>query len=162
MSSLWIGFNSCFESVDRVDLRALDELVWSSMVLMRSLSSGNINIPGSKFESNSELHECWLRWLCKGAPKLKTLDLKSAYKQLPLMPAQGSKAVLCWKCPLDNEVCGFPCLTLSFGAVASVLHFNRFARHLQHVFWHLGIVSITSTIIPQLRCRSCVPALRTQ
>ena len=122
------GINSCFGSVERVDLRALDELVWSSMVLMRSLSSGSVNIPGSKFESGSELHEYWLRWPCKGVPKLKTLDLKSAYKQLPLMLAEVSKANICLKCPRDNDVYGFP-------------YSNPFARYLQRVFWHLSIVS---------------------
>ena len=45
------------------------------------------------------------------------------------------------KFPSDNEVCGFPYLTLPFGAVASVLHFDRFARYIQRVFWHLEIIS---------------------
>ena len=45
------------------------------------------------------------------------------------------------KCPSDNEVCGFPYLTLPFGAVASVLHFDRFARYIQRVFWYLEIIS---------------------
>ena len=31
------GVNACFGSVERVDLRALDEVVWSAMVVMRSL-----------------------------------------------------------------------------------------------------------------------------
>ena len=105
------------------------------------MSSGSINILGAKFEGSAELHEYWLRWPCKGTPKLKTIDLKSAYKQLPLLPEEVSEAIICLKCPDDGEVYGFPCLTLPFGVVASVLHFNRFARYLQRVFWHLGIMS---------------------
>ena len=135
------GVNSCFGSVERVDLRALDEIVWSSMIIMRTLKSGLVDVPGSSQSKASNLHDYWRRYMSRAVPKLKALDLKSAYKQLPLSPSEVSKAVICLKCPSDNEVYGFPCLTLPFGAVASVLHFNRFARYLQRVFWHLGIIS---------------------
>lgn len=35
-----------FGSVERVDLRILDEVVGSAMVVMRSLKSGKVDIPG--------------------------------------------------------------------------------------------------------------------
>ena len=54
--------------VEPVDLRALDEVVWTSMVLMRSLSSGILNIPGAKSEGGSQLHNYWLRGACNGVP----------------------------------------------------------------------------------------------
>ena len=45
------------------------------------------------------------------------------------------------KCPDDGQVYGFVCKTLPFGAVASVLHFNRFARFLKAVFLRCGVVA---------------------
>ena len=45
------------------------------------------------------------------------------------------------KCPDDGQVYGFACKTLPFGAVASVLHFNRFARFLKAVFLKCGVVA---------------------
>ena len=65
---------------------------------------------------------------------VKTLDLKSACKQLGLND-------LCLKCPNDGQVYGFACKALPSGAVASVLHFNRFARFLKAVFLRCGVIA---------------------
>ena len=40
-----------------------------------------------------------------------------------------------------GKLYGFACKTLPFGAVASVLHFNRFARFLRAVFLECGVVA---------------------
>ena len=61
------GVNACFGSVERVDLRALDEVVWSAMVVVRSLKSGKVNIPGSAQSEAMDLHDHWWRFDLKSA-----------------------------------------------------------------------------------------------
>ena len=64
------GVNSCFGSVERVDLRALDEIVWSSMIIMRTLKSGLVDVPGSSQSKASNLHDYWRRYMSRAVPKL--------------------------------------------------------------------------------------------
>ena len=70
------------------------------------------------------------------------MDLKSAYKRLPLAESDECRAVICVKSPDDSTVKGFVCKTLPFGAVGSVLHFNRFARFLKRVLLELQVIAM--------------------
>ena len=129
------GVNGSFGSMEKVDLRAMDESVWISVAMMRALKSGTYNFRLSDGgELSGSVHSDWLQDGNRSPPMLKTLDLKSAYKQLALNESESRKSVICLKCPDDGQVYGFACKTLPFGAVASVLHFNRFARFLRAVF----------------------------
>ena len=135
------GVNGSFGSMEKVDLRALDETVWLSVAIMRALKSGAYSFrlaDGSFLEgkvNDARFTNGSMR------PLVKTLDLKSAYKQLALNDLEARKSVICLKCPDDGQVYGFVCKTLPFGAVASVLHFNRFARFLKAVFLRCGVVA---------------------
>lgn len=136
------GVNGSFGSLEKVDLRALDETVWISVAMMRAIKSGTFSF---KLSDGSELaghvHKDWFQGGIQPRPMIKTLDLKSAYKQLALNELESRKSVICLKCPDDGQVYGFACKTLPFGAVASVLHFNRFARFLRAVFLECGVVA---------------------
>jgi len=57
----------------------------------------------------------------------KSVDLKSAYKQLAIHPLEKTRSVICIKDPKSDEVFGFVSRTLPFGAAAAVLAFNRVA-----------------------------------
>ena len=138
------GVNGCFGSMEKVDLRALDETVWLSVALMKAMKTKSYNFRLSDGSSlTGAVNEAWFQ---NGAlpgprPMIKTLDLKSAYKQLALNELEARKSVICLKCPEDGQVYGFACRTLPFGAVASVLHFNRFARFIRAVFLERGVIA---------------------
>ena len=72
---------------------------------------------------NGEVRRDWTSGACN--LKSTTLDLKSACKQLPLHMNDRNKAVVTLKNPTSGKVEFFLMNTLPFGAVASVLHFNR-------------------------------------
>ena len=136
------GVNGSFGSMERVDLRALDETVWISVALMRSMKAGHFSFKlsdGNLLEGR--VHESWYTGGTMPRPLVKTVDLKAAYKQLALNERDASKSVICLKNPHDGQVYGFACKTLPFGAVASVLHFNRFARFLKAVFLRCGVIA---------------------
>ena len=79
------GVNGSFGSMEKMDLRALDETVWLSVAIMRAIKSGAFSFRlsnGSFLEGGVNTG-----WYSKGSmprPMVKTLDLKSAYKQLAL------------------------------------------------------------------------------
>ena len=70
----------------------------------------------------------------------KTVDLKSAYKQLAIHPAEQKRSVISVKNPETGEVFGFVSRTLPFGAAAAVLAFNRVARLIWRILIEAGIL----------------------
>ena len=127
--------NDCFSCSDKIDLHALDHVLWSLCVCIRfCLYSGDLDF---KLSDGSRLHgsvrESWTR---AGAHfSMTSFDLASAYKQLPLNPKEYNCSVVTLRNPKENSVACFEMRTLPFGSVASVLHFNRVAR----LIWALGL-----------------------
>ena len=108
--------NGSFGSMEKVDLRALGETVWLSVAIMRAAKSGTYSFrlsDGSYLDG--KVNEVWLANGCVPRPMVKTLDLKSAYKQLGLNDLEARKSVICLKCPDDGQVYGFACNFLPFG-----------------------------------------------
>ena len=91
--------------------------------------------------SSGKLHEAWTEHPELARPVVKTFDLKSAYKQFAISPKEYSKAILCLKDPDSSEVRGFGCLTLPFGAISSVVCFNRVARLFQRILQELCVLA---------------------
>ena len=120
--------NLAFGYCDKIDLRALDELIWTlrawtTWVLNRgtcevTLSSGEVLSGG--------VHGAWSG--DAAAPLLTTMDLHSAYKQLALSPAARAMSVIVLLNPNTNSVGCFVGRALPFGSTASVIFFNRIAR----------------------------------
>ena len=79
------------------------------------------------------LGEGWSVW---SDLKVSTIDLKSAYKQLPLSPCEYDKTIVCLRNPESQEVACFLMRTLPFGALASVYHFLRASFLLRAVGCH--------------------------
>eukprot|EP00435_Cladocopium_sp_Y103_P068239 s333_g31.t1 len=129
------GVNSAYSVCEKIHLRALDETIWIAMTLMRAMrDKGYFEFAladGSVL--TGMVHRSWTRTDGGEKPHIKTMDLKSAYKQWALAPCEISKAILTLKHPESNVVYGFECLTLPFGSVASVICFNRIARLYQRI-----------------------------
>ena len=129
------GVNSTFSCLEKVDLRALDE----SVLVARLLSWFSCREKQIEFCLKNgerlvgEVHPFWTQVTGAADLVMKTVDLKSAYKQLAMNPCDQRFAVLALKKPGSTEVSGFVCKTLPFGSSASVLHFNRVARLLQRI-----------------------------
>ena len=126
--------NQSYGPGEKLDLGGVDEVVSLAASWMRAfgkqgdevqvrLSSGLV-LEGRKCEEfrGVGLH---LSGRC--------LDLKSAYKQLALSPADRSCAVIAVLDPEVNRVKYFVSYVLPFGATGSVMAFNRAARALREV-----------------------------
>ena len=128
--------NRAYAVSDRISLRALDELVWSAITLFKVfLAKGEVVIPladGSRL--CFQVHPFW-RSLPHDRlqPSVKTVDLKSAYKQLAVSPADRCLSIVTVKDPASGQAVGFESRTLLFGATSSVVSFNRVARLVQRV-----------------------------
>ena len=130
--------NTCCVA-EKIVLQAIDHIIWSLNVLCHfyrsrgacdfSLSSGQRLV--------GLVHPDWER---VGAElKVSSIDLKSAYKQLPLSPCEYDKTVVCLKDPASQKVACFIMHTLPFGALASVYHFLRASFLLHALGCHLGV-----------------------
>ena len=122
--------NDAFSSTERAILYALDHMIWSSMFLMRCYRSGGpvffMLSNGLKF---GYVHPAWISRKTTEL-KITAMDLKSAYKQLPLSPLDYNRAVVSLWSPKDNDIACFECRVLPFGASASVHNFLIRSGHL--------------------------------
>ena len=136
------GLNETFGCHEKISLRALDEVVWICTRIMQAASSrGDVTLPLSSGHTlRGKLHDYW-NDKEKIRPVTTTFDLKSAYKQLPLSPAEQCKAIVTIKHPGHSEPAGFVCHSLPFGACGSVLHFNRVSALLRRVMLEMDILS---------------------
>ncbi|CAE7252934.1 SLC24A2 [Symbiodinium sp. CCMP2592] len=106
------GVNACFECFERLSLKALDEVAWVCMYIMKACKyTGSVDLELSDgTRLRGPVHACW-KDVAHSKPQTKAYDLKSAYKQLPLRPSEQAKAVLVLKKP-GGSACGFVCKTL--------------------------------------------------
>ena len=136
------GLNATFGCHEKIPLRALDEVVWVCTRIMQAAASrGDVTMPLSSGHTlRGRLHDYW-NDKEKIRPVTTTFDLKSAYKQLPLSPAEQCKAIVTIRHPGQSEPTGYVCHTLPFGACGSVLHFNRVSALLRRVMLEMDILS---------------------
>ena len=85
-------------------------------------------------------------WLSESDHQLlgRCLDLKQAYKQLVRHPEDRWVSVLAVVCPTDGEVYFFEAVALPFGAISSVLAFNRVARSMRTILSRLFKLVVTN------------------
>ena len=67
--------------------------------------------------------------------RAKTIDLRKAYKNLPLSEEATEDAYLCVLCPTDGQPRAFQTLVLPFGARAAVMGFCRTS----YAIWRIGV-----------------------
>ncbi|CAE7322130.1 unnamed protein product [Symbiodinium sp. CCMP2592] len=122
--------NSSWEVAEKIDLRAIDELLWITSRLMQSIvDRGFVNLRLSSGEVISDsLHTVWRTQPESARSVLKCVDLKSAHKQYAIRPCDSKRCVVSLQRPSDGQAVGFISHTLPFGSLASVGLFNRVAR----------------------------------
>ena len=130
--------NETFSSTERASLYALDHLVWVSIFLARLYTVGgefNFELEdGTQF--SGFVHKDWIE---AGVDlKVTAMDLKSAYKQLPLSPLDSDKAVISLWSEEHQDVRCFECATLQISA--SVHNFLRVSAFLQAAGCALGLL----------------------
>ena len=136
------GTNGACSTLDKLDLRALDETVFTAMLIMRCLESRcfALRLDDGRV-LRGRVHPYWLQHPDRARVLVKTVDLKSAYKQLALHPDDRRFSVISLKDPADDEPKGFLCRVLPFGSIASVGHFNRVARLVQRIFHEMKLLA---------------------
>ena len=136
------GVNSTFSYLEKVDLKALDEIVWMACCFVRyCVFESRFDFTLASGEKLCGSVDAEWKQMPEGAIQLvaKTVDLKSAYKQFPICPEHRRYSTLILKKPSDGTVMGFVSKTLPFGSVASVLHFNRISRLLHMLGLQLDV-----------------------
>ncbi len=135
------GVNASFAYLEKIQLRALDEIIWVASCFIKYVvhhehycfDLGNETLSG-------KVHSWWKSLdLSKPFLHVKTVDLKSAYKQFAIHPADRRLSVLALKRPGAGDVAGFVSQSLLLGSTASVLHFNRAARLLYRIGLELDV-----------------------
>ena len=108
----------------------MDHLVWAALTIFKHC----LHVRHMRFtlKSGKELaaavHDDWAN---DCSMRATALDLKSAYKQLPLSQQDANKTVVTLKDPQDGQVKFFLMHTLPFGSSASVLRVSW-------LLWALG------------------------
>ena len=74
----------------------------------------------------------------------RCLDLKSAYKQIPLHDGDRAHAILSVFEPSSQQVRFFGSLVLPFGATGAVMSFNRVARALRNIMQRLLLLPVSN------------------
>ena len=120
--------NSAFGYSDKIDLRALDELIWLLRAWVRwMLNSSTCELVLSSGERLcGHIHSSWK--LVDAEPMLTTLDLHAAYKQLAIAPSSRPYSVIVLMNPHSKQLGCFVGNALPFGSTASVVYFNRVSR----------------------------------
>ena len=127
--------NESFTCNDKIDLKSLDQILWSIFVLIRCCTfHGDVHF---RLKAGEELRgRVEPTWRSQGTNfRATSFDLESAYKQLPLHPEEQDCSVVSIVDPQSHKIACFLMNTLPFGSVASVLHFNRVSR----LLWRLGL-----------------------
>ena len=128
-----------FSSVDKISLKTMDHVAWAAMIVCKhSIHTREMHFTLETGERLcGEVHSDW-----QGGCNLKstTLELWSAYKQLPLHKSDVNKAEVTLRNPTCGKAVHFTMNTLPFGASALVLHFNRVSVLLWVLGCHLNLV----------------------
>ena len=131
--------NQTFGCYEKVELKAMEHVLWMLVTLTRYMRHfGEIKFvlsDGTLLEGH--VHPAW-RKVAFGL-EATCVDMKSAYKQLPLSPCEYHRTVVSlWDVCNEKPAC-FLMRTLPFGASASVHHFLRISSFIHAVGLHAGL-----------------------
>ncbi|CAE7034318.1 unnamed protein product [Symbiodinium sp. CCMP2592] len=127
--------NGSFSYADKIDLRALDEIIAICRCWTQACTSEHqffFAMPEGP-PLVGRVHPLWVSGAWE--PLLTTFDLKNAYRQFPLSPGSRAHAIIALLDPSSLGVGLFESKALPFGSTASVVHFNRMSR----LFWRIGL-----------------------
>ena len=117
------GVNACFGCFERISLKALDEITWACVQILKcSAARGDVSFTlNDGTVLRGRVHSAWGD-AERIKPLSKTYVLKSAYKQMALHPSERRKAVIILREPTSHEVKAFVCNTLIYGGAVKPLH----------------------------------------
>ena len=132
--------NLTHASVEKIELRTMDHVLWSVFTLVKFLMfEGRMELRLKSGDTLAgEVHTEWKA--VEPVFKTSCIDLKSAYKQLPLHRDERKHAVVTLCNPENGSNECFVMKVLPFGAAASVHHFLRTSAFIQAVGRHLGLL----------------------
>ena len=125
--------NAAVTCHEKIDLEGIDNICATARFFLGApTSEGQWHIPCEEGINGGLLAESWTRG---GERDLygRCLDLRQAYKQLARHPDDAWASILAVADPSDGQVKFFEAIALPFGAVSSVLAFNRAARALRTI-----------------------------
>ena len=131
--------NLTFGCFEKIELRAMEHVLWMLVTLVRYMRLfGEIAFVLSDGEVlRGHVHPSWNK-VAFGV-EATCVDMKAAYKQLPLNPCEYSRTVVSlWDVQHNKPSC-FLMRTLPFGAAASVHHFLRVSSFLHSVGLYAGL-----------------------
>eukprot|EP00435_Cladocopium_sp_Y103_P070071 s19_g34.t1 len=131
--------NLTFGCFEKVELRAMEHILWMLVTIVRHLRFlGEVKfVLTTGEELIGHVHPSW-RKVAFGV-EATCVDMKSAYKQLPLHPCEYHRTVVSlWDVNNRKPAC-FLMRTLPFGASASVHHFLRVSSFVHAVGLHAGL-----------------------
>ena len=122
--------NSCVTQVERLDIEGVDGLAALACKWVRASSSADGTFTVRAHDGSRRAGDLDTAWQAEGVNNLqgRTLDLQSAYKQLGRSRVDSAVCILAVWSPRTGSVELGESSVLPFGAVASVVHFNRVAR----------------------------------
>ncbi|CAE7224143.1 unnamed protein product [Symbiodinium sp. CCMP2592] len=127
--------NGSFSYGDKLDLRALDEIIAICRFWIRAHTTEHQFFldMASGPPLVGRVHPAWAgsSW----CPELCTFDLKNAYRQFALNPGHRAFSVVALLNPDNGDLGLFEGKALPFGSTSSVLHFNRLSR----LLWRIGL-----------------------
>ena len=136
--------NSSISTYEQIELMGVDDFVSTIKIMVESISSGGEVTIALQDHSvlkgrlpqgvSPERAKCWLG---------KTFDLKAAYKQLASRSQDSWATVIAVFCPVDGLPRFFQQSSLPFGAVGSVMGFNRASRAIWAALSHWLRVTCT-------------------
>ena len=136
--------NSAVTCHEKLDLEGIDAICATARFFLgASAGGGTWVIPGESSDKSGATSRNWKGTTAKDIYG-RCLDLKHAYKQLARHPADSWSSVLAVANPHDGQVYFFESVALPFGAVSSVLAFNRVARALRTLLSRLFKLVITN------------------
>ena len=118
---------------EKIDLEGIDNICATARFFLGASKSGvRWQIPGDNGIATGPLSAAWPSGSERDLHG-RCLDLRQAYKQLVRHPADAWAAILAVVNPVDKQVYFFEAVALPFGAISSVLAFNRAARALRTI-----------------------------
>ena len=136
------GLNSAYSCYNKLTLMDMDAVVALANTVLQAFASKGVfrfSLSTGEFLTG-KIHG---GWNSDSTLLGRTLDLKSAYKQLAVNPSQGFVRVMVAYDPVKSRPAFFIFNALPFGATGSVYSFNRVAKSLWHIMVSLGGVWAT-------------------
>ena len=135
------GHNSCAGACEQLDIGGLDEIIAISRALGAAMQTGTLDVRDIQgVRTCISINPDWVgRNLV-----IRSLDLKSAYKQLPVSERDLCCSIVYTNKPDSDGVLFWQLFSLPFGSVSSVYAFNAYSRMIEVALCELCAIPVSS------------------